>query len=351
MKVYSGVVFRFLIFLSLLFCYGLTVNAADTPKLLKATPLSQTAIQLHFEGQLQAETAEDLANYQIAPDIQIEYALVDERLNRVLLLTSPLEIDKDYRLTLPNIQTGIVLTLPSINEITFGAGDSVTFAGGLQDTTLHVNKDRKTRNNNAGAEPTLLCDPTGSVFFVAFDLFDAFEDMGIREPAQVLEATITLHVQQCETDAAQTVLFRRVLLPWKEGRGTSTRAEDNELTYNSALHRNLPWNKRPAQAMLAGIDGDTESDYNGSEDVAHRIDGTSEIQGASKHYTIKSELLTDAVRFWVANPDYNYGYLFALQDGDVPIIFASKEATNENLRPTLTIRYRTQPQVKSETQN
>ena len=340
--IYFRVINGLAIFLSLLFCYILPTNAADTPKLLKAIPLSQTAIQLQFDGQLQAETAEDLATYQITPDVQLEYALLDQRLNRVLLLTSPLEIEKTYHLTLPNIQTGIVVTLPPVNEITFGAGDSVTFSGGLQDTTLHINKDRKTRNNNAGAEPTLLCDPTGSVFFVAFDLFDAFEDMGIREPTQVLEATITLHVQQSETDAAQTVLFRRVLLPWKEGRGTSDRAEDNELTYNSALHRNLPWNKRPAQAMLAGIDGDNESDYNGSEDVAHRIDGTSEIQGAGKHYTIKSELLTEAVRFWVANPDYNYGYLFALQDSNVPIIFTSKEATDENLRPTLTIRYQTQ---------
>lgn len=342
MKTHFSVAYRFLIFLSLLFCHVLAAPAADTPKLLKATPLSQTAIQLQFDGQLEAETAEDLANYQIAPDAQVEYALLDDRLNRVLILTTPLEVEKTYRLTLLNIQTGIVITLPPVNEITFGAGDAVTFSGGLQDTTLHVNKDRKTRNNNAGAEPVLLCNPTGSVFFVAFDLFDAFEDMGIREPTQVLEATITLHVEQCETDAVQTVLFRRVLLPWKEGRGTSTRAEDNELTYNSALHRNLPWNKRPAQAMLSGIDGDTESDYNGSEDVAHRIDGTSEIQGAGKRYTIKSELLTDAIRFWVANPDYNYGYLFALQDGDVPIVFSSKEATDETLRPVLTIRYQTQ---------
>ena len=350
-KIHFNVAYRFFVCLSLLFYYISGTNAAEFPKLLKATPLSQTAIQLQFDGKLQAETAEDLDNYRIAPDVQVEYALLDARLNRVLLLTSPLEIDKDYRLTLPNIQTGIVITLPSVNEITFGTGDAVTFSGGLQDTTLHVNKDRKTRNNNAGAEPTLLCNPTGSVFFVAFDLFDAFEDMGIREPAQVLEATISLHVQQCETDAAQTVLYRRVLLPWKEGRGASTRAEDNELTYNSALHRNLPWNKRPAQAMLSGIDGDTESDYNGSEDVAHRIDGTSQIQGAGKRYEFKSELLTDAVRFWVANPDYNYGYLFALQNGSVPIIFTSKEATHENHRPTLTIRYRTQPQVAEEPQH
>ena len=342
MKTYFSVVPRFLIFLSLLLCHVSAANSADTPKLLQTVPLSQTAIQLQFDGQLQAETAEDLNNYHIAPDVQLEYVLLDQRLNRVLLLTTPLEIGKTYHLTLPNSQTEITITLPPENEITFGAGDAVTFAGGLQDTTLLVNKDRKTRNNNAGAEPTLLCDSTGSVFFVAFDLFDAFEDMGIREPTQVLEATISLYVQKCETDAAQTVLFRRVLLPWREGRGTSERAEENELTYNSALHRNLPWNKAPAQAMLAGIDGDSESDYNGSEDVAHRIDGTCEISGQGKRYAFKSELLTDAVRFWVANPDYNYGYLFALRDGSVPIVFASKEVADENLRPILTIRYQTQ---------
>ena len=342
MKFYSDVIYRFLIFLFLLFYPILVANSADPPKLLKAIPLSQTAIQLQFDGQLQTETAEDLNNYRIAPDVELEYALLDQRLNRVLLLISPLEVAKTYHLTLPNSQMEIVLTLPSVNEITFGAGDTVTFSGGLQDTSLIVNKDRKTRNNNAGAESTLMCNPTGSVFFVAFDLYDAFEDMGIREPTQVLEATISLHVQRCDTDTAQTVIFRRVLLPWREGRGVSERAEDNELTYNSALHRNLPWNRPPAQAMLSGIDGDSESDYNGSEDVAHRIDGTCEIQGAGKRYTFKSELLTDAVRFWVANPDYNYGYLFALRDGSVPIIFSSKESNDENLRPVLKIRYRTQ---------
>ena len=342
MKIHRSVADTFSIFLFLLFYPILVANSADTPKLLKAIPLSQTAIQLQFDGQLQADTAEDLNNYRIAPDVELEYALLDQRLNRVLLLTSPLEVEKTYQLSFQNSQAQTTITLPPENEITFGTGDSVTFSGGSQDTSLIVNKDRKTRNNNAGAEPTLVCNPTGSVFFVAFDLYDAFEDTGIREPTQVLEATISLHVQECQTDAAQTVIFRRVLLPWREGRGVSERAEDNELTYNSALHRNLPWNRPPAQAMLSGIDGDSESDYNGSEDVAHRIDGTCEIQGAGKRYTFKSELLTDAVRFWVANPDYNYGYLFTLRDGSVPIVFSSKESGDENLHPVLKIRYRTQ---------
>ena len=331
--------------LFLVFLVSDSQQAEGTPKLLKAVPLSQTAVQLQFDGELQAESAEDSLIYQITPNIKIEFVLLDERLNRVLLLTSPLETGKTYHLSLQNTKTEVDITLPAENEITFGAGNAVTFSGGLQDTSLIVNNDRKTRNNNAGAEPTLLCNPTGSVFFVAFDLYDAFEDMGIQEPKQVLDVTISLHAKQIDTDSAQTVILRRVLLPWREGRGTSDRAEEDELTYNSALHRNLPWNKPPAQAMLTGIDGDNESDYNGSDDVAHRIDGAFEIQEAGKRYTFKSELITDAVRFWVKNPDYNYGYLFALRDGSVPITFSSKEAADENLRPVLTIRYQTQSEA------
>ncbi len=335
-------------YLSLFFILILVVNASDiqtdeeTPKLQKVVPLSQTAIQLQFDKALEAETVENIEIYRIEPKIEVELALLDSRQNRVMLLTSQLEIEKSYSLSIQNTQTKIDFRLPSENEITFGEGELVTFSGGLQDTSLKVNKDRKTRNHNAGAETTLLCNPTGSIFFIAFDLYDAFEDMGIREPEQVLDVSISLNVEETDPDIEQTVIIRRVLLPWKEGRGTSDKAQENELTYNSPLHRNLPWNKSPAQAMLRGIDGDRESDYNGSEDVAHRIDGEFKIKEQGKRYTFKSELITDAVRFWVKNPDYNYGYLFALRDGSAPIVFTSKESQDENLRPKLTIRYLTQ---------
>ncbi len=334
-------------YLSLFFILILVVNASDsqtdeeTPKLQKVVPLSQTAIQLQFDKALEAETVENIEIYRIEPKIEVELALLDSRQNRVMLLTSQLEIEKSYSLSIQNTQTKIDFSLPSENEITFGEGELVTFSGGLQDTSLKVNKDRKTRNHNAGAETTLLCNPTGSIFFIAYDLYDAFEDMGIREPEQVLDVSISLNVEETDPDIEQTVIIRRVLLPWKEGRGTSDKAQENELTYNSPLHRNLPWNKSPAQAMLRGIDGDRESDYNGSEDVAHRIDGEFKIKEQGKRYTFKSELITDAVRFWVKNPDYNYGYLFALRDGSAPIVFTSKESQDENLRPKLTIRYQT----------
>lgn len=342
MKYYLTIICIFCLILSLSF----NLQAEDKPTLLKAIPLSQTAIQLQFDGELLAEDVENPLHYQITPDIVIEMAILGNRPNRVLLLTSPMDFEKTYRLKLQITESEIDIKLPTENEITFGTGDNVTFSGGLQDTTLIVNKIRKTRNNNVGGEPTLKCEPSGSIFFIAFDLYDAFEDMGIRDPNQVLEVSISLHSNKNEIASDHTIILRRVLLPWREGNGTGNKAKDNELTFNSSLHRNLPWNKPPAQAMLSGIDGDSESDYNGSEDVAHRIDGEFKINETGKRHTFKSELMTDAVRFWVENPDYNYGYLFALRDGDKPIVFSSKEATDEKLRPILTIRYNTKSEIE-----
>ena len=71
------------------------------------------------------------------------------------------------------------------------------------------------------------------------------------------------------------------------------------------------------------------------------LTGEFKIKEQGKRYTFKSDLITDAVRFWVKNPDYNYGYLFALRDGITPIVFTSKESQDESLRPKLTIRYQT----------
>lgn len=336
-----------------------TVSLADKPRLLTATPLSQIAVQLRFDQQLDAKSAENRENYRIHPNIKIEYANLDKRKNIVLLETAPLEIGKPYTMDIEKLHThgaptaiidaqkAVPITLRDTMELTFGEGTEMTFSGVLQDTLLIVNpKNKRTKNHNAGGEPYLLCTPTGGVSFVAFNIIDAFEAIGIIQPKQILDASISLYVEPTEKHAsqqvAQEVIIRRVLLPWKEGQQKSQPAKDNELTYNSALHRHLPWNKPPAMAMLEGIDGDDESDYNGSDDVAHRIDSITTLKETGKRYVWKGPLVTDAYRFWLGNPDYNYGYLFALRDGTNPVRFASKEHPDQSLRPILTIRYTTQ---------
>ncbi len=351
----------FIVFSMYLLASGNPESLADKPRLISATPLSQTAVQLRFDQKLDLASAQKVSNYQIAPGIQIQAAALDARGSIVHLYTTPLEIDKKYALTLQGVQGGgtppnvieplknVPITLANTMEITFGEGDAVTLSGVLKDTSLIVDPQKKMKNYNAGGEDFLLCTPIGGVFFVAFEIMEALEKIGITKPEQVLEASISLYAESVENDKPlgsarllpKQIIIRRVLLPWKEGKQKSQPAADNELTYNSALHRNLPWNKPPAQAMLEGIDGDEEGDYNGSEDIAHRIDGTTTIQGAGARYVCKGPLVTDAFRFWLANPDYNYGYLFALRDGTASVRFASKEHPDSTRRPVLTIRYTT----------
>ena len=324
---------------------GISVTLAEAPRLMSATPLSQTAVQLRFNQSLESKLAENLSNYRIEPEIEIEWATLDSRLEIVHLHTDPLEIDKRYTLIIEGITNAkkeVTITLPETMEITFGEGKEVTFSEGTRDTTLIVHPQKKERNYNAGGEEFLFCTPIGGVFFVAFDIMEAFEEIGITRASSILDASISLYAEAVGDDSSQQIIIRRVLLPWHEGVQKSHPAKENELTYNSAMHQNFPWNKPPAQAMLEGVNGEHPSDYNGSEDVAYRIDGLTEVGDAEGRYMWKGTPITDAARFWLTNPDYSYGYLFALRDGTASVRFSSKEHPDETRRPVLTIRYRTQ---------
>ena len=335
----------FILFSSCIFGRETSVTWGDMPRLTAATPLSQTAIQLRFDRTLDSKSAENLSNYRIEPRIEIEWATLDSRMNIVHLYTSPLEINRRYTLRVEGVidaKEAVSITLSETMEITFGEGQEVTFSGVTRDTTLIVHPQKKGRNYNAGGEEFLLCTPIGGVFFVAFDIMEAFEGIGITQETSILGASISLYAESAGNDFPQQIVVRRVLLPWHEGVQKSQPAKENELTYNSAMHQNFPWNKPPAQAMLEGINGEHPSDYNGSEDVAYRIDGLTEIGAAEARYIWQGNPVTDAARFWLTNPDYSYGYLFALRDGTASVRFSSKEHPNETLRPVLTIRYRTQ---------
>ena len=317
---------------------------ASTPRLISATPLSQTAVQLRFDRTLDPKSAESISNYRIEPKIEIEWATLDSRMDIVRLYTSPLEIDKRYTLIIEgvtNAKKEVAVVLPEIMEITFGEGKEVTFSEVLRDTSLIVHPQKKMGNHNAGAEEFLLCTPIGGIFFIAFDIMEAFEEIGITQESSILDASISLYAESVENDSPQQIIIRRVLLPWHEGVQKSQLAKENELTYNSAMHQNFPWNKPPAQAMLEGVNGEHPSDYNGSEDVAHRIDGLTGIGAAERRYVWKGTPVTEAARFWLTYPDYSYGYLFALRDGTASVRFSSKEHPEETRRPVLTIRYRT----------
>ena len=125
-------------------------------------------------------------------------------------------------------------------EITFGEGKEVTFSGALRDTSLIVDLQKKLRNYNAGGEDFLLCTSIGGVFFVAFDIMDAFEDLGIRQETSILNASISLYAESGGNNTPQQTIIRRVLLPWHEGSQKSQPAKENELTYNSAMHQKFP---------------------------------------------------------------------------------------------------------------
>ena len=238
----------FILFLSCLLEREISVALADTPRLVSATPLAQTAVQLRFDQALDPKSAENVSNYRILPEIEIEWATLDSRMDILYLSTSPLEIDRTYALTIEGLmprKEEVSITLPETMEITFGEGQGVTFSEVLRDTSLIVSPQKQERNYSAGGEEFLLCTPIGGVFFVSFDIMEAFEEIGIIGEVNILEASISLYAESVENDTPQQIIVRRVLLPWHEGVQKSAPAQENELTYNSAMHQNFPWNKPP----------------------------------------------------------------------------------------------------------
>ena len=212
-----------------------------------------------------------MSNYRIDPGVEIEWASLEPRTNILRLYTTPLEIDKTYTLTIQGTVDPVKnfpFTLSDLSEMTFGEGDAVTFSGILHDTSLIVHPKKKMKNHNAGGEEFLsVYAHGGSSSSSLSGLCRRLSSSASWVRMGFQDASISLYVGSVENDKPQQLIIRRVLLPWKEGVQKSQPATENVLTYNSALHRNLPWNKPPAQAMLEGINGDKATDYNGFEDV------------------------------------------------------------------------------------
>ena len=130
-----------------IFGIGIQETQADSPKLISAIPLSQTAFQLRFDRTLDPASAGNVSNYRIEPEIEIEWATLDSRTTVVHLFTSPLEIEKSYTLSVHGVvdpKKEVAITLPETMEITFGEGKEVTFSGALRDTSLNRRSTEET---------------------------------------------------------------------------------------------------------------------------------------------------------------------------------------------------------------
>ncbi len=155
--------------------------------------------------------------------------------------------------------------------------------------------------------------PGVNTAFVRFDWAAIFStNSGVTNPLGIIAASFLL---EPDFGDSQTIQLRRCLQRWND---PSTGGDFNSNptggpTWNSSAHGTKPWNV--AGAGRLGGTGASTNDYFGTNDLSGQIDGTVAMAGINEPTEFGGSLVTDAFRFWFANPSYDYGYALRLIAG------------------------------------
>jgi len=168
---------------------------------------------------------------------------------------------------------------------------------------------------------------------------------GVSAPSDILDASITL---QPFFGDSQVVEVRRVLQAWWDHHQPDlTRTLVDPVsghgcpTYTHSEAGVKPWNMPNGAARAPGVDGRNASDYLGSQDTANLPDVVLSMTSIQTRTRISGNAVTDAFRFWLANPSLDFGYAFQLAAGSLQETkFRSGEDEIGQFGPVLTITYR-----------
>ena len=162
---------------------------------------------------------------------------------------------------------------------------------------------------------------------------------GVTSPADLVQASIALHP---EWGDLQDVEARRVLLPWSDGgNGDWASANLGSPTW-AAAGPGRPWNTPNAMRTSPGVDGAAVADYNGGNDVASAADAVVATEAINEPVVLGGPGLTDAYRFWLANPSVDFGHALRIRNRgawyhELKLANGSWELRQES--PVLTITY------------
>jgi len=121
----------------------------------------------------------------------------------------------------------------------------------------------------------------------------------------ILDARFSL---RGEMGDAQNIELRRVLKSWSDpangGDWNSNPTGGPTWTYSS--YPTAQWN--PGRRRQTRRQWRRASDYNSTNDLAARVDGTFVMQAVNEEVTFSGANITQAFRFWFDNPALDYGY-------------------------------------------
>jgi DNA-binding beta-propeller fold protein YncE len=349
-------------------------NARDTapPRVVRVEPASLTRLDVWFSETVKRSTATNPANWRLEKVgggvTPITAAVWDGQNGDRITLATSLQPNSDYRLVPVGViqdeagaaSGGVANTLDTAdaaNTKLFSIGTTLTItlgASGYENLTVPVHDAAMTGPNlSTWSHDSIWLFPVSgtpkvNTGFVRFDWRNAFaQATGTGLASDILDASFSLH---CEMGDANAVEIRRVLQSWSDP-ATGGDWNQNAVggpTWRDHAHPSAPWNLGGAGRL--GRLGDNPSDYNGTNDLAARIDAVVQLQAVNEEVAFEGPLVTEAFRFWFNNPALDCGYALRLTNSATQEL--KFERTEDGLRengPVLTITYAlpTPPQLTS----
>lgn len=314
-------------------------NARDTtpPRIDRAEITSLTRIDIWFSETVKPSGATNAANWSLTTStgtpIPILSAAFDNQNGNHLILTVALQphttcvlapignILDDADAASGNNANAIdpsdpanhrLLTIGDRITITLGASGNENLTIPVHDSAM-VGPGLATWSHDSVWLSTAGGGPGFTTAFVRFDWANAFRSVtGVTNATQIIDARFTLSP---ELGDSQRIELRRCLQRWSDppSGGDFNSNPTGGPTWNSSAHGTRVWNV--AGAARHGSNGTTTNDYFGTNDLAGRLDATVTLISITEPTGFSGALVTDAFRFWFANPAFDFGYALRLAAG------------------------------------
>jgi hypothetical protein len=342
-------------------------GARDTvpPRVVRVEPASLTVVDVWFSESVERASAEALSSWRIVDltarqDAPVTAATWDSRNGDRVTLRTQLQRSHAYEvvpgpiLDLAATASGGVANrlVASAEETTpvrsFTVGDTLTVTlggSGYENVTVRVHDSGVAGPGlptwNHDSPVLFFSGSTAGRGFVRFDWAAPFAAVtGVVDPAALVDASVTLHP---ENGVSHAVEARRCLLSWSDP-PTGGNWNQNAVgapTWRDHAHPSGPWNQAGAQRRTAGVNGASVTDYNGANDVAFVPDAVAAMTGIHEPLVIAGPQVTEAFRFWLANPQVDYGFALSFTAGAPQATrFERSEAGLGEEGPVLRITYR-----------
>lgn len=333
------------------------------PRITRISPTSLTRVEVWFNESIREAGAERVENWRLVDAagavVPIAAALWDPQNGDRVTLTTSLKPHTSYRLSVVGgiLDMADAATGGTANAIDPGAADNrrefaitdrltITLgASGRENLAIPVHDTAMVGPGlNTWSHDSLWLAPTtttprSTTGFIRFAWRNVFaQATGVARPEEILEAAFHLHP---EFGDGARLEVRRVLQGWSDPASGSdwNSSATGAPTWRDSAHPGKRWNTAGA-GKLGGF-GDKMADYNGSNDLAARTDAVVEVQSMNRDVEFGGPLVTDAYRFWFANPAVDYGHAvrFASAATAQELKFERGESGLRDHAPSLRITY------------